>query len=481
MTTSAAPDTADLPPQLGALMRRHRLRIGLTQRELADLSTISVRAIRDLEQGRATRPRSDTIRLIADGLRLGPRARADLESAARQGRRATALHERLTAAPPAPPRAANVLFGRGAETAVVTDELARGTERLVNLVGLSGVGKTRLALEVAARLHGEAGLPVLWYAWPGAPAEYRADRDAEEFAGCVEALVRYLFGTADDDPAPFLELIGDRPAVLVIDGVIAQRPHEGRLARLLRECPGLRLLVTCDRPWDTPGERAFLLTPLTAPDGTTQELLTAEPEDLAQVTAVQLFLFHARRVRPEFVLDGRTAGPVADICRRLDGLPLALRAAAGWLVVYDVETLRDCLAHDPAVLLDHFTDAGEGARLRACLERGLHGLDAGQLTLLDEVCRGDGDFGLEDVMALTGRTLPECGRLVRDLLLRGVVRPSHRPGRSRFLVLGLVTVVWRGAGPRLRSVRASAPGVPEELPLRPAAPVFDGFHQSSAL
>ena len=109
MTTSTAPGTADVPPQFGVLMRRHRLRIGLTQRELADLSTISVRAIRDLEQGRATRPRSDTVRLIADGLRLGPRARADLESAAHQGRRSAALHERFTAAPPSQNRATSAI------------------------------------------------------------------------------------------------------------------------------------------------------------------------------------------------------------------------------------------------------------------------------------------------------------------------------------------------------------------------------------
>ncbi|MFE3692241.1 multiprotein-bridging factor 1 family protein, partial [Streptomyces sp. NPDC059129] len=69
--------------QVGALIRAHRLRIGLTQRELADLSTISVRAIRDLEHGRATRPRTDTVRLMADALRLGPRARTALEEGGR--------------------------------------------------------------------------------------------------------------------------------------------------------------------------------------------------------------------------------------------------------------------------------------------------------------------------------------------------------------------------------------------------------------
>ncbi|GAA4445072.1 hypothetical protein GCM10023148_51990 [Actinokineospora soli] len=67
--------------EFGRLLRRHRERVGLTQRELADLSTISVRAIRDLEQGRARKPRPDTVRLIADGLRLGGQAHADLDAA----------------------------------------------------------------------------------------------------------------------------------------------------------------------------------------------------------------------------------------------------------------------------------------------------------------------------------------------------------------------------------------------------------------
>ncbi|MEU5668258.1 helix-turn-helix domain-containing protein [Streptomyces longwoodensis] len=476
MTTSAAPGTADVPPQFGSLMRRHRLRIGLTQRELADLSTISVRAIRDLEQGRATRPRTDTVRLIADGLRLGPKARADLESAAHQGRRSAALHERFVTAPPAPPVATHPLFGRDAEARVLTDELASGTERLVTVVGLSGVGKTRLALEVAARLHREAELPVLWHAAPGTTGEYRSDPDGEEFAGPVCALVEHLLASADTDPAAFLELVGDHPTVLVIDGAPG-RLHADRLGRLVRECPQLRVLITSDHPSDVPGERVFLLTPLTTPDDA-GEGATATAEELAGTTAVQLFLSQVRRVRPEFVLDGRTAGAVADICRRLDGLPLALRAAADWLVVYDVETLRECLASDPGALLDHLTDAREGARLRACLERGLRGLDPGRHDLLDAVCAGDGEFGLEDVMALTGRRLPECGRLVRDLLLRGVVRPSHRPGRSRFQVLQLVRAVWRDGVPR--PAATAAPGVPEELPLGAAAPVFDGLPRSSA-
>ncbi|MFI1377524.1 hypothetical protein ACH4UY_36705 [Streptomyces longwoodensis] len=288
--------------------------------------------------------------------------------------------------------------------------------------------------------------------------------------------MEHLLATGDTDPAPFLELVGGHPTVLVIDGA-PDRPHADRLTRLLRECPHLRLLITSDHPSDVPGERVFLLAPLSTPDDA-GENASAAAEELTGMTAVQLFLSQVRRVQPEFVLDGRTAGAVADICRRLDGLPLALRAAADWLVVYDVETLRECLASDPGALLDHLTDAREGARLRACLERGLRGLGPGRHDLLDAVCAGDGEFGLEDVMALTGRTLPECGRLVRDLLLRGVVRPSHRPGRSRFQVLQLVRAVWRDGV--ARPAATAAAGVPEELPLGAAAPVFDGLPRSSA-
>ncbi len=87
-TTILSPeDTIAATAALGTLIHGHRLRIGLTQRELADLSTISVRAIRDLEKGKAQRPRTDTLRLIADALRLGPRARTALEEAGRRGHR----------------------------------------------------------------------------------------------------------------------------------------------------------------------------------------------------------------------------------------------------------------------------------------------------------------------------------------------------------------------------------------------------------
>jgi len=411
-------------PLFGLLVRQHRIRIGLTQRELADFSTISVRAIRDLEQGRARRPRQDTVRLIADGLRLGPRARADLESAAGEGRTSWAVKADYEADPPAPPFAVDVQLGREPETAVILDELATGAERLVSIVGIDGVGRTRLALEVATRLHTADRTPVLWCPTTG-PA------GGDRLSTLVRAAVDQLLGAGSgtDDITALVETVADRPPLLVLDGVqdVAQ---PGRLAGLLRDCPGLRMLVTAAYPLGVPGERPFLLNPLTVP---------AEGESSEEhAPAVRLFMERARRVRSEVSPDAVEAGLIADICRRLDGVPRALHAAASWLVVYDIATLHRCLHDDPATLLHHLAGPDGGASLRDTLDRRLTGLPAAERELLDALCTRAETFDLAEVMTLTGRSLPDSGRAVRALVLHGLIRPTYAAGQSRFRILHLV-------------------------------------------
>ncbi|MCI4066960.1 helix-turn-helix domain-containing protein [Micromonospora sp. R77] len=413
-------------PRFGLLVRQHRMRIGLTQRELADFSTVSVRAIRDLEQGRARRPRQDTVRLIADGLRLGLRARADLESAANEGRTSWAVKAGYEADPPAPPFAVDVQLGREAETGVVLDELTGGGERLLTIVGIDGVGRTRLALEVATRLHTAERTPVLWC--PVAAPQTGGDRLAALVRGCVGQLLDAGDG-GTDDIAAFVETVADRPPLLVLDGLTGTvRPD--RLAELLRDCPGLRILVTAAQPLRVPGERTFLLTPLAVPE-------PGEPVD-PQAAAVRLFVERARRVRPDFRPTAADTELVGAICRRLDGVPEALHAVASWLVVYDLPTLHRCLHDDPAGLLHHLAGAEGGGGLREALERRLAGLPADERDLLDALCARGEEFGLAEVMALTGRSLPDSGRAVRDLVLHGLVRSSYATGQSRFRILHLV-------------------------------------------
>ncbi|MFI1660241.1 helix-turn-helix domain-containing protein [Streptomyces sp. NPDC020472] len=434
MTTSLSPEeTVTATAALGTLIRGHRLRIGLTQQELADLSTISVRAIRDLEKGKAQRPRADTIRLIADGLRLGPRARTALEDAVRRGHghRGGVGPGDLTAERPAPPVPLHPLIERAAESTVLTEELRSGAERLITVVGLSGVGKTRLALETAARLH-DAGFPVLWHTAPGAVADCLPACDGR-LAALTADCAAFLHGEGrTDDLAPELAgALGDRAVLLVLDGVDTALLDFHRLSRLLRELPGLRLLVTADEPWDVPGERLFLLSPLEAPD----------PSDGVRpdAPAARFFLSRLRHVRPDIVPDERVLADIAWVSHRLDGHPLALAAAASWLTVCDLTTLRGIVESDPASLLDHLADGRSGSRLRERVARTLAALPDGHRQLLGALCAASEDaFVLEDVVRLAGMPLPHCGRMVRDLLVSGVIRSGTDGGRSAFRVLSVV-------------------------------------------
>lgn len=446
--TVTEPVTGNVDVCFGELLRRERARHGLTQQHLADLSTISVRAIRDLENGRARRPRPETVRLIGDALRLGRLGRLGLEQAA--GRFRPAVAPDYPAALAEPPLAAVPAIGRDTQAAELTALLTTGESRLVTLTGLAGVGKTCLAREVAARLH-EAGLPVLWLSG-GVPVEslIRDDGLRALVGGCAAELV---------DPGPgapqalvdLADLVGDRPTLLVldgVDGVDGAGPRPDRIVRLISLAPGLRVLSTSTRAGVVPDERTFLLEPAEVPE--LGAVCGRGPAEMDDWPGLAVFSEHARRARPGFHVGGADGGAltrVTEICRRLDGLPAALEAAATWLAVYDLDSLAEALGGDAAALFDHLEGAGRGpvdvaGRLGQCVRA----LPRAEGDLLEKMCAAGGDVDLDDVVQLTGRGRPECGRLVRGLLLAGVLRTATGPGRTRYRVLNLVRALIGAAG-----------------------------------
>lgn len=413
--------------RFGQLLRRFRAHSGLTQQELADLSTISVRAIRDLEHGKARRPRPDTVRLIADGLRLSRQARLDLELAADHGRADAALLGDYDAHLAPPPRALSPVVGRETEAEALCALLSSGGSRLTTVAGLGGAGKTSLAREVARLLHARHGMPVLW---AGAPI-----RD-ERLRGLVDACVAELLDPARPDPRPdrspgvtdLAELVGGRATLLVLDDAAAHPLRADRVLRLLEECSGLRVLLTARRCGLLPGERAFLLAPLETP---------VRDADAEHAPAVRLFLDLARRALPDFRPTAAELPLVAELCRELDGLPSALEAAASWLAVYDLELLLAVVRGDAAGLFDHLAGAERGSGVRERIEDCVRGLSAGERSVLVALCGRDGAC-LPEVVELTGSALSECGRLLRGLVLAGVVRTCGGGGQTRFRVLNLV-------------------------------------------
>jgi transcriptional regulator with XRE-family HTH domain len=411
------------PEQFGVLLKSHRIRRGTTQRQLADLSTVSIRAIRDLELGRSRRPRRDTVRLIADGLRLGSRERARLEAAADDLR---LIYGASFAPPPAP---LNGLVGRDAEVEVLKKLLRSGGHRLVSVTGLGGVGKTRLALAVADALQREAGFAVLWNSTDDVPSPMRSMSGADPFSALLRTSPGDPLATPGDTAADLSMLLDEAiPTLLVLDGYQASDIRMDQVLSLLWEYRELRVLMTARAPFDHPSCQAFPLAPLAVP----ARCVEHAPDNLARMPAVRLLTDYVHRVVPDFRLSSANAASVAELCRLLDGIPAALEALAPWFLVARPQELTEYVRTDP------FGITGENRpEVREALLHTLSCLDTVQAAALDRLAVA-GDWSMADAVGLTGEHAPVCARIVRRLLMHGLVRTVGEEDRTRFQVLAMI-------------------------------------------
>ena len=225
--------------------------------------------------------------------------------------------------------------GRDTELHDLLDRLT--SARLVTLLGPGGAGKTRLATEVAAHRQGPS-----WF------VELAGVRDGEDVvAATLSAMgVRELrLHQSPTVPAPVLdtvdrlvEALSAQQCLLVLDNCEHVITAAATLAAtLLARCPGLHVLATSREPLAITGELSFPLGPLELPDG------TASPSRIGETEAVRLFVDRAGAARPDFTLDEENAATVAEICRGLDGMPLALELAAARLRSMTVTQIADRL------------------------------------------------------------------------------------------------------------------------------------------
>jgi predicted ATPase/DNA-binding XRE family transcriptional regulator len=326
-------------PDFASLLRRYRRRSGLTQEELAERAGLSVASVSLLERGITLAPQRATVSLLCDALTLAPDEAAAFAAQARVGyphddtgnaqQRADGF---LADDLPVP---LTSLIGREREQAALLDLLGRETTRLLTLTGPAGVGKTRLALELAARLRRE---------WRGRDVVFVGLIPIREPERVLPAIAQAL-DVHESDSLPLretlIQTLHDRELALVLDNFEQVLPAARAVLELLIACPRVKALVTSRSPLNVRGEQCFPVAPLPLPDVAQLESLDA----LRRVPTVALFLDRARAVVPDFELmaleDGRL---VADICARLDGLPLAIELAAARTRIFGLQQLRDRLA-----------------------------------------------------------------------------------------------------------------------------------------
>jgi non-specific serine/threonine protein kinase len=422
------------------LLRQLRLDAELTQEELSERALVSVRSIQALESG-DSHPHKDTAGRLAQALKLHGDRLADFQFAARKQPRPTPAIHGLTlivddVAPdsPAPavpgpnlPQPASSFIGRDREVAEV--ERLFATTRVLTLTGAGGCGKTRLALRLAATLQRRFPDGV-WLVEFGPLAE----------PALVSQTVASTLRIREEWGRPPLELVGEllrtKQLLLVLDNCEHIVEAVARLVdTLVRACPQLYILTTSQEALRLAAEVQYRVPSLRVPD-LARLPLTAE---LARFEGVQLFCERAQAVQPQFALTEHNRRAVAEICCRLDGIPLAIELAAARTRMLTPEQIARRLDDRFRLLVGgERTAPSRQQTLRGLIDWSYDLLADKERQLLGRLALFVGSFTLEAAEKVcAGEEIDEAAiiDLLATLVDRSLVLRDEQDGESRYRLL----------------------------------------------
>jgi predicted ATPase len=375
----------------------------LTQEELAERAQLTDRGIRYLERG-LRRPTRDTVQRLARALGLSEDDQAAFVAAARPRRREVTRRPGELRLPPHP------LVGREHQVGSVREQLSDPEVRLLTLTGPGGVGKTSLALVAASALRPEFPGGVVWVPLASLP-------DSRLLPTAVAHALGLLDIAAGPTPAMLHSVLEEGPTLMVLDN-LEHLAAAGFIADLVATCPSLTVLVTSRSPLGIRAEHEFPVPPLPAPpdeSGVPIHAVAANP-------AVDLFLRRAQAVKPTFALTDTNVAAVAAICRRLDGLPLAIELAAARIRVLSPQALLERLDDRLGFLTGGGEDLPQRQRtMRETVAWSYDLLHAAHREMFAQLAVFDGSFGVAALEAVLsgdpGTVLDAVESLHRSSLL----------------------------------------------------------------
>ncbi len=322
-----------------------------------------------------------------------------------------------------PPAPATSLLGRDAALTAAAARLHEGT-RVLTVTGPGGTGKTRFSVELFGLLQQE---------YPGGAAF--VSLASVVTAADVMPAVGSALGIAEAHGRSALDAVatrfGAQRSLLVLDNFEQVLEAAGEVAELAARCPALQVVVTSQAPLRIGAETEFPLPPLDLPPSD-----ASTPDEVLKAPSAALFAQRAAKVNPGFAVTAANARDVAAVCRRLDGLPLALELAAARIRILDPASLRARLEHALDVLTSGDRDLPERHRtLRATVGWSHSLLDASEQRLLRRLSVFAEGFALAAMEAVCytaadgHRALDELTSLVE----KGLVQVSGTGGRFRLL------------------------------------------------
>ncbi len=306
--------------------------------------------------------------------------------------------------------------GRAAELVDVHQLLSE--KRLVTLIGMGGAGKSRLALRVASEhLHQETTSDGVYFV----PLDALTTTSYLPYA--VASAMNLVLEGAEEPIAQLQRHLGNRRVLLVLDNFEQLLDAALTLSTMLEANPNLRLLVTSREPVHLEQEQLYDVVGLSYPTGSDLTLAEASRFD-----AVQLFLDRARRSNPNLELSGDALASVLELCRLVEGSPLALEVAAVWVRALPVTELVEEIRKNLDVLQASTRNVPDRHRsIRASFEHSWGLLDARERRALGRLAVFRGGFRREAAAEVVGATIPVLASLVDKSLLR--VSPAGRYDR----------------------------------------------------